>query len=147
MQKIANKKTSVFTKKITKVKIGILEIDQEWYQFLERFLSLYFEVCAISLKDILFNNIDIGEYGSILVYYSIKYEAIDISATLDLITIIKNFSAKPPALLLITDSADSHITAEARSYLPQIDGVFAKDQDLALLLKILKAITKQRYFN
>ena len=147
MLKLASKKLSVVARKKTRAKIGILEIDQGWYHLVERFLGSDFDVSAISLKDILFSNIDIGEYHSILVYYAIKYEAIDISATLDLITIIKNFSAKPPALLLITDYADSQITAEARSYLPQIDGVFAKDQDLVLLLKILKVIAKSRYFN
>ena len=147
MLKLASKMRSVVASKKTRAKVGIVEIDQGWYQLVERFLCPDFDISEIGLKDILFNNIDIGEYHSILVYYGIKYEAIDISATLDLITIIKKFSAKLPALLLITDYADSQITEEARSYLPQIDGVFAKDQDLVLLLKILKVIAKLRYFN
>ena len=147
MLKITNKKPSILAKKRTKVKIGILEVDQRWYRSIKSFLRPYFEISAINFKDILFNKIDIGEYHSILVYYGIKYEAIDISATLDLITIIKNLSAKPLALILITDYADSQITIEARSHLLQIDGVFAKDQDLALLLKTLKVIAKQKYFN
>lgn len=142
MLKLASKRSSVVTRRKKRAKIGILEMDRRWYQLAKRFLGENFAISTINLQDILFRNIDIGEYHSILVYYGIKYEAIDISATLDLITIIKNFSAKPPALLLITDYIDSQITAEARSYLPQIDGVFAKDQDLALLLKILKVIAK-----
>ena len=146
MLKLASKKSSAVPHKKTKAKIGILEMDRRWYQSAKRVICMEFEVDSISLQDILFNNIDIGNYHSILVYYGIEYEAIDISATLDLISIIKNFSANPPALLLITDYADSQITAEAHSYLPQIDGVFAKDQELALLLKILKVIDKPKCF-
>ncbi len=147
MLKLAGKRSSVVPRKKAKAKIGILEMDQRWYQSAKKLLCSNFEISAINLQDIFCNDIDIGEYHSILVYYGIKYEAIHISATLDLITIIKNFSTSPPALLLITDYADSQITAEARSYLPQIDGVFAKDQDLVLLLKILKVIAKQSFFN
>ncbi|MBE9176041.1 hypothetical protein IQ225_13340 [Synechocystis salina LEGE 06155] len=147
MLKLAAKKSSALSRKKTKAKIGILEMDRQWYQSVKRFLCPKFEISAINFQDILFNNVDIGEYHSILVGCGIRYEAIDISATLDLITIIKNLSAKPPALLLITDCADSEITVQARNYLPQIDGVFAKDQDLGLLLKIMKIITKQKYFN
>jgi hypothetical protein len=142
MVKTASTKPSVYTHKKTTTKIGVVEVGQDFYQSIERLLCSDFEVFSIGFRDILFNNIDIGEYRSILVYYGIKYEAIDISATLDLITIIKNFSTTPPAILLITDYADSQITAESRSYLPQIDGVFAKDQDLVLLLKILKIVSR-----
>ena len=146
MLKLANKKASALTSKKTKAKIGILEMDRQWYQSAKRFLCPNFEISAINFQDILFNNIDVGEYHSILVGCDIRDEAIDISATLDLVTIIKKMSANPPAVLLITDYADSKITVQARSYLPQIDGVFAKDQDLALLLKIMKIIAKQKYF-
>ncbi|AGF53282.1 sll1472 [Synechocystis sp. PCC 6803] len=146
MLKLAGKKASALTCKKTKAKIGILEMDRQWYQSVKRFLCPSFEISAINFQDILFNNVDVGEYHSILVGCGIKYESIDISATLDLVTIIKKLSAKPPALLLITDCADSQITVQARSYLPQIDGVFAKDHDLALLLKVMKIIAKQKYF-
>ncbi|QUS60303.1 hypothetical protein IQE94_14365 [Synechocystis sp. PCC 7339] len=145
MLKLAGKKSSAPSRKKARAKIGILEMDRQWYQSVKRFLCPNFEISAINFQDILFNRIDIGEYHSVLVGCGIRYEPIDISATLDLITIIKNLSAKPPALLLITDYADSQITLQARSYLPQIDGVFAKDQDLALLLKIMKIIVKQKF--
>lgn len=146
MLKLAGKKVSALAHKKTKAKIGILEMDRQWYQSVKRFLCPNFEISAINFQDILFNNIDIGEYHSVLVGCGIRDDAIDISATLDLVTIIKKLSAKPPALLLITDYVDSQITVQAHSYLPQIDGVFAKDQDLALLLKVMKVIAKQKYF-
>jgi hypothetical protein len=66
----------------------------------------------------------------------------DSATAVDLISIIKNFSANPPSIILTTDFTNGQITAEAHSYLSQIDSVFAKDQDLSLLLKIVKILSK-----
>ena len=86
MVKTASTKPSTYTHKKTTTKIGVVEVGQDFYQSIERLLCSDFEVFSIGFRDILFNNIDVGEYHSILVYYGIKYESIDISATLDLIT-------------------------------------------------------------
>ncbi|MEB3308995.1 MAG: hypothetical protein VKJ02_02065 [Snowella sp.] len=126
----------------TPAKIGILENDLNWSQQVVDYLGKEFDVNFLNFNDIFLNQIDISEYSSILVYYAIKYPSIDISGTLDLITIIKNFSKNPPAVILTTDFADGQILAEAHTYLAQIDSVFAKDQDLALLLKMIKILLK-----
>lgn len=123
-------------------KIGILESDLHWCQKVTTYLGAEFEVVLLNFSDIFLNIVDISEYKFILVYYGMKYPAIDISGTLDLITIIKNFSKNPPSVILTTDFANGQIAAEAHTYLSQIDSVFAKDQDLAILLKIVKILLK-----
>jgi hypothetical protein len=126
----------------TSVKIGILESDLNWIKKVATYFRKDFEVIPLNFSDIILNKVDISEYNFILVYYGIKYPVIDISGTLDLISIIKNFSKNPPSIILTTDFANGQITAEAHSYLSQIDSVFAKDQDLSLLLKMVKILSK-----